>query len=200
MADKQRFVRAAALCGLVGGILQAIGGIVLGFVRQSQSNIDTFALGPELLFTLLQALLLVGLLGLWRSGAVTESGRASTLGRIALGAALLGRAIFVVAELLEAFDQNLANAVFGAATPLLALGMIGIGIILLMNHRWQGWRPYTALLCGLYPFLVLFPAFALSGGPNFMAIGAWSICFMLFSLAFYQETGQLRLSGTVAAH
>ena len=72
--------------------------IILGFVRQSQSNIDTFALGPELVFTLLQALLLVGLIGLWRSGDVTEGSRARTLGRIALGAALLTRAIFVVAE------------------------------------------------------------------------------------------------------
>jgi hypothetical protein len=188
MADYQGFVRTAALCGLVGGTLQAIGGIVLGVMRQSPSNIDTFALGPELVFTLLQALLLVGMIGLWRSGDVTQGSRARTLGRIALGAALLSRAIFVGAELLEAFERNLANAVFGAATPLLALGMIGIGVTLLMNRRWQAWRPYTALLCGLYPFVVLFPALALSGGAAFMAIGAWSICFLLFSLAFYVET------------
>ena len=93
MADKQRFIRIAALCGLVGGTLQAIGGIVLGFMRQSTSNIDTFALGPELVFTLLQAMLLVGLFGLWSSGDVTEGSKARTLGRIALGAALLARVL-----------------------------------------------------------------------------------------------------------
>ena len=200
MADKQRFIRIAALCGLVGGTLQAIGGIVLGFMRQSTSNIDTFALGPELVFTLLQAMLLVGLFGLWSSGDVTEGSKARTLGRIALGAALLARAIFVVAELLEAFDKNIANATFGAATPLLALGMIGIGVTLLMNRNWQGWHPYTALLCGLYPFVVLFPALAISGGANFMAIGAWSIFFLLFSFAFYLEAGQPQPREVVVAH
>ena len=77
--------------------------------------------------------------------------------------------------------------------------MIGICVTLLMNRRWQGWRPYTALLCGLYPFVVLFPALALSGGANFLAIGAWSICFLLFSLAFYWETGAPRLGNVAAA-
>jgi hypothetical protein len=161
-------------------------GIMAGFVPLINENTPAITITREVVLAALHVMLLIGLLGLWRSGAAGNS----TLAKIAFGVAALSRAIFAVAELTVIFDLNTANIIFGIVTPLQGLGMIGLGIAVLTTKRWQGWHSFTPLLCGVYPFLVLLPAFALSGGINYYAIAGFSVCFLLLSVALWQEAGE----------
>jgi hypothetical protein len=170
----------------VGSVLGAAIGIMAGFVPLINENTPAITITREVVLAALHVMLLIGLLGLWRSGAAGNS----TLAKIAFGVAALSRAIFAVAELTVIFDLNTANIIFGIVTPLQGLGMIGLGIAVLTTKRWQGWHSFTPLLCGVYPFLVLLPAFALSGGINYYAIAGFSVCFLLLSVALWQEAGE----------
>ena len=71
----------------------------------------------------------------------------------------------------------------GICAPLQGLGLALMGIGVLRTGQWQGWYRFTPLLCGLYPFLVLIPAFAITGGPNFWAIAGAQMPFVLLGLA-----------------
>jgi hypothetical protein len=200
MVRDRSFVRTAALWSAAGALLQIVIGILSGFVPLLQEDTPAVTIPRELLLAALHALLLVGLLGLWRSGAVSGGRPADRLGRIGYILAVFSRAMFVFAELTVIFDLATANVIFSVATPLQGLGMLGIGLALLPGGSWRGWHSWTPLLCGLYTFLVLLPAFVLSGGPNYPAIGGWSIMFLLFSLALYREARQARQTQLAAAH
>ncbi len=44
---------------------------------------------------------------------------------------------------------------------------------------WLGWRRFTALVCGLYPLVVMTPVFVLVGHDlpaSFVAIAGWGLC------------------------
>jgi hypothetical protein len=182
----QGFIRTAALWSAAGSALGAAIGIMAGLVPLIHEDTPAVTIPRELVLASFHVMLLFGLLALWRSGAVGNSAPA----KIGFGLAVVSRAIFAVAELIVIFDSNMANMIFGIATPLQGLGMIGIGVAVLRTMRWKGWHTLVPLLCGLYTFVVLLPAFILSGGPNYYVIGGWSICFLLLSVALYQEADQ----------
>jgi hypothetical protein len=101
------------------------------------------------------------------------------------------RGVFALAELVLIFDFATARTLFGIATPLHGVGMIGIGIAVLMSKRWQSRHSSMPLLCGLYPFAILLPAFVLSGGMNFYALAGWSLLFLLLGVALWQEADKV---------
>lgn len=186
MTDNYRFIRTAALWSAIGSVLGAGIAIMAAFVPLISENTPAVTITREVVLAALHVMLLIGLLGLWRSGAAGSS----LLAKTAFGVAVVSRVIFVVAELTVILDSNTANMIFGIATPLQGLGMIGLGIVVLTTKRWQGWHSFTPLLCGIYPFLIMLPAFALSGGINYYAIAGFSVCFLLLSVALRQEAGE----------
>jgi hypothetical protein len=178
-----QFVRTAAVWSGIGSALGAAIGIAAGFVSLLHENTPAVTVTRELVLASLHVMLLIGLFGLWRSGAAGNS----TPAKLAFWLAVVSRAIFVVAELTAIFDLNTANVIFGIATPLQGLGMLGLGVAVLTTGLWNGWHSFTPLICGIYPFLILLPAFALSGGPNYYAIGGLSLAYLLLSIAMWQE-------------
>src|SRR6478672_8475182 len=186
MTDNYRFIRTAALWSAIGAVLGAAIAVMASFIPLINEITPAVTITREVTLAALHVMLLFGLLGFWRSGAAGSSLPA----KIAFGVAVVSRAIFVVAELTVIFDTNTANMIFGSATPLQGLGMIGLGIAVLTTKRWQGWHSFTPLLCGIYPFLIMLPAFALSGGVNFYAIAGFSLCFLVLSVALWQEAGE----------
>jgi hypothetical protein len=39
------------------------------------------------------------------------------------------------------------------------------------------------LLCGVYPFAVVFPVFAAVGEPSFLVLSGWGVCWLGLALA-----------------
>lgn len=76
----------------------------------------------------------------------------------------------------------------GLSALVQGLGLLLAGIAVLRAGSWRGWQRFTPLLCGLYTFLVLIPALALSPeGYNAWALAGWQIPFALLGVALYQQ-------------
>lgn len=177
--ETMRTARLAASALIAGaivqggcGIAQLSGPLVAGQVGFGLRNT---------LVAIAQLLILTGLIGLWREGATGGS----RLGRIGLAAAIGASGLLVVAELVEPFTQAAAEPIYGVASPLLGVGMVLVGVAVLRARRWTNWRRFAPLVCGLYVLVVLLPAFAISGGPNFLALTALNICWLAVGVALW---------------
>lgn len=129
------------------------------------------------------ALTLVGVFGLARSGAVGEG----WLARVGLVIAIIASALFLPFEVLVAVNLELGGAMLGLSALAQGLGLLLAGIAMLRAGYWGGWHRFTPLLCGLYTFLVLIPALGLSDGYNAWALAGWQIPFALLGVALYRE-------------
>jgi hypothetical protein len=183
MRDINRLVRGASVAGFVGAVLQIAGGVV-ETVDRVQPGEPGFAFRTSVI-AVAYLTLVVGLIGLARSGA-TGPGLPA---RIGLGAVGAGWAVSAVAQVVLRVDLDLAEQVmFPAATVLVGIGMVLAGVGVLRARRWRGLRGVVPLVCGLYPFVVLFPVFAASGGPNFLVLSGWGVCWALLSIALWVPT------------
>lgn len=178
------FLRSAGLLCVIGGLLQLVLGAVESFFPVQASS-------PEFVFR--QVLveisyvpMFIGVIGLALSGVAGNG----WLAKIGLGSALLGSFLFVLAGMIMLLVQlALGEALYGIGTLLTGSGMLLAGIAVLRTRRWSEWRRYTPLICGLYVFLVLFPAAAIVQGPSFLALGGWGVCWLLFGAALRAEAG-----------
>lgn len=123
-------------------------------------------------------LVLIGVFGFARSGVADNS----WLAKSGLGLALLASLVFIPAEITIQIRYALGEMLLGICAPLQGLGMVLAGIAVLGAGYWPGWTRFIPLLCGLYPFLVLIPVFAATGGPNFRAIAGLQVPYLLFGL------------------
>lgn len=180
--DTTRSIRMAAMALVIGAIVQAGCGIA--------QIIDPLAAGQpgfglrNTVVAIAQLLLLAGLIGLARTGAAG----ATRLGRVGLAAAIGASGLLVIAELVEPFAETTAVPIYGVASPLLGVGMVFIGIAILRTGHWTGWRRFAPLACGIYVLGVLLPAFAISGGPNFVALTALNLCWLAVGVALWAST------------
>lgn len=174
-----RFVRWAALCLILGALIGLGSGILQGLAPAAPSS-------PAFIFrnnivNLSHLLVLIGVLGFARSGAAGNG----WLAQVGLGLALLASLAFIPAEFIIQSHYELGEMLLGFCAPLQGLGMLLAGIAVLRAGIWPGWPRFTPLLCGLYPFLVLIPVFAATGGPNFWAIAGVQVPYLLLGLVLY---------------
>lgn len=190
MSDERKFIRITALWLAAGSVAGAIIAIMSDFVPWLSENTPAVAITRELILAALHLMVLAGLFGLWLS----EAAGGSTWAKIAFGLAAVTRGVFAIAEIIVIVSLDASNTLFSIATPLHGVGMIGVGTSVLISKRWQSWHAFMPLLCGLYPFAVMLPAFALSGGISYSAIGGWSILFLLLSVALWQEADEAHIA------
>ena len=171
----ESMITVAAWSAIAGALLQIVLGIPLAHL-QAQLPVPTTILGLNAISHLL---LLVGIVGLARSGA---AGR----GRIAgagIALTLLGLVVLTLAEFTAMVNMDIAVLFYGSATLAMALGLILTGVAVLRAGRWTGWQRFTPLVCGLFIPLVVIPAFALPGYASHYAIGIWGVCWLLLGLS-----------------
>ena len=133
----------------------------------------------EVLWIIIQVLLLIGVIGLALSGAVS-----GWFGGISLGITLVGRLDFVIAEihsLIIGDDSDLLP--LGAL--ITAAGMTLVGIAVLRAKRWGSWQRLAPLLAGVYPFLVMFPLILIMDEPSQLAIAGWGLPWLLLGYAVW---------------
>ena len=132
---------------------------------------------------LMQLLLFAGLLGFARSGAVG----AGWLGRFGLGLALLGRALFVLAEVQVFIEVEDYTPLLTLGAMVTAIGMLIAGVAVLRAGCWASWRRFTPLVAGLYPFLTMFPLFAATGERPTVMVALWGVPWLLVGIAIHAE-------------
>ncbi|MGH3087382.1 MAG: hypothetical protein ACRDSJ_08700 [Rubrobacteraceae bacterium] len=184
MENAQSVERVPALGGVrTAGLLCTVGGagwVAIGVVSAFVGRIDGAAfVVSELSWLVVQSLLLVGVVGLALSGAAP-----GWFGGIALGIALLGRVDFVVAEIHSlAIGEDSILLPLGAM--ITAVGMTLVGVAVLRARRWEGWRKFTPLVAGVYPFVGMFPFIFIANEPNILAIAVWGLAWLALGYALY---------------
>jgi hypothetical protein len=156
-----RFVRLAGLCLIIGALI-GLGSGILQALSPAAPSSSVFTMRNNIVI-LSHLLVLIGVFGFARSGAAGHR----WLSKISLGIALFASITFIPAEIAIQIRYALGEMLLGICAPLQGLGMTLAGIAVLRTGYWQGWQRFTPLICGVYPFFVLMPVFAITGGPNF---------------------------------
>ncbi len=169
----------------IAGTLCAVGGagwLVTGLLSSAISRPHTVAYAlMQVPWLIVQVLLLVGVVGLAFWGVTS-----GWLGTIALGIALLGRVVFVLAEIHASIlvDDSILQPLGAVIT---AVGMTLVGIAVLRRRRCGGWQRFTPLVVGVYPFLVMFPFVIVTDEPNILAISGWGLAWFLLGYAMWSS-------------
>ncbi|MCC6629998.1 MAG: hypothetical protein IT340_21685 [Chloroflexi bacterium] len=172
-------VAAAAWATIAGALLQiALGSLLAG---QQDAAAPLFGLVAAL-NAISHLLVLAGVIGLARAGVAGRGALAVT----GLGVTMLGWAVLVLAEVVWLSGAP-PDALYGLATLALGLGPILAGVAVMRAGRWDNWRRFTLLACGLYVPLALLPSMALPGLAMNYAIGLWGVCWLLLGLALRAE-------------
>jgi hypothetical protein len=174
------FVHAAGMLCLVGGAGWLANGLWAAGMGAPEGGAFVVA---EVVWVAIQVLLLVGVIGLALSGAVS-----GLFGLIALGVALLGRVDFVVAEM-HSLAIGEESFLLPVGAFITAVGMTLVGIAVIRARRWSGWRRFMPLLVGLYPFVAMFPLIAVMSEPSFLSIALWGVPWTLLGLAMWSSRG-----------
>jgi hypothetical protein len=170
----------------IAGVLCTLGGVgwvanaLLTFVISPPNNSGAFVI-TEVLWMIIQLVLLVGVVGLALSGVVS-----GWFGGIALGIALLGRVDFVLAEI-HSLILGEESVLLPLGALITAVGMTLVGIAVLRARRWGGWQGFTPLIVGLYPFVVMFPFIFITDEPNVLAIAGWGLMWCLLGYAMWSS-------------
>lgn len=189
------FVRAAGLLCLLGGVIGVASALVTGFIpaavapgRYSYPYTPTGFLAAQLVFILNHLLLLVGLLGLWRSDA-TGSHR---FGRGGLWVSLAGMGLLTLCEVAAmtmadaAYPSPPTDALgtwFGMASILIGAGLVTAGIAVVRARVWTGWRRFLPLACGVAVFAIVIPGVFGPFLAGRLALAIWMLMFTALGAA-----------------
>jgi hypothetical protein len=174
------FVRAAGVSTIAGGILQLVLGTFQWLHPVWPPSVE-FSIRNDAI-VLSHALVLVGIIGLAASGAAG----AGWLARIGLAVAIGGGTLFMPSEYLIQSNVELGSNLDGMCASLIGLGLLA-GIAVLREQRWRSWHRLMPLATGLYVFAVIFPVFAITHGPNFLALGGWGSPVLLMGVSLLAE-------------
>lgn len=190
-------IRRFAAVGIAGAGLSAISGaVVQGAVQPSTSVPDTMWRYPwssrafvlvSVVYALLHVLVIVGLIGLRRSGMAGPT-RAAAAGLLV---AITGTALLFVGELAsipirhdrtDATAASVVGAVFGIAVVLSAVGFLIAGRETMRAGLWNDWRRFTPLVTGLWTTVLVGISFtkALPTG-----VGIYGLCLFTLFVALY---------------
>lgn len=192
--DRSFVVRAGWLC-LWSGVLGAVSGLYLAVVdpavptdRWSYPQSTGEFTATQIWFAVQHLGLLAGLIGLGRSGALGDSRWA----RRANTTAVAGMAALAVVELVaiwpaeQATDATLPmllGGVYGLLSTVLGVALTVTGIAVLRAGVWTGWIRWVPLSLGVWVFVPMFPAMALSFLGARLSISGWMLLFALLGWA-----------------
>jgi hypothetical protein len=171
-------VRAAGTSFVAGGAGWVL---FLGFFAAFEATVSAdrgVFTGFELGFVAVHLLLFVRLIRLWRSGEA-----AGGLGTTGLGLAILGRIVFLAAEIQAIAMGHDETLLLPAAAMLTAVGMVLAGVAVTRGRRWTGWKGLTPLIVGLYPFVFMFPLVIVTTEPNYFSVAGWGLPWIALGVA-----------------
>jgi hypothetical protein len=209
VASTARVVHTAGAACLVAGVSGA--GATLYLATASPVGAESFmyphgdpeATGLQMVIALLRVGLLLGLLGLWWSGAVPETrparyGRYLTLVMMAVLTVVEGLAVTVQRSPLDGTPPAL-GVVYAASTGLLGVGLLAQGLGVARAGARQGWTRWLLPVLGVWLLLVVLPALATGFDAARWATAAWLALFALLGWALTRQDGAARRDPTLEA-
>jgi hypothetical protein len=192
-------VRTAGWLCLAGAIIGVIGGLVTAFAspavstdRYSYPYTPTGYVLAELTFIANHLLLLIGVLGIARSGAA-GTGR---LARTGLWTTAIGLVALTLCEVASTALADSAyptprtdtlGAGYGTATILIGAGLLLAGAAVIKTRRWTGWSRYVVLACGIAVFILVIPGVFSTFLAGRLVLVAWMVMFAALGLALVRS-------------
>ncbi|WP_426225164.1 hypothetical protein [Pseudarthrobacter sp. DSP2-3-2b1] len=193
-------IRTAGLLCFWTAVLGAASGVFLAFIEpvvpESQWSypLDVGAFTVIQVWFAVQHLgLLLGLMALRWTGALGLG----TPGRIAQIVAVACMAAFAAAELAaiaaaadsqESALAGLLGVAYGIISVVLGAALIVAGMAVLRARVWKGWRRLIPLALGLWVFVPMLPALALSFTGARFAIAGWMLLFAALGWALVRPS------------
>lgn len=209
------FVKTAGLLCLVGAVIGVISALVTAFIppatsfdRYSYPYTPTGHLLAQLVFMSNHVLLLVGILGLARSGAAGTG----LLGRVGLWVSLVGMAALTLCEVgamtfatspYPGPGTGFMDTSFGVASILIGVGLVLAGVAVAREGEWSSWHRFVPLICGVAVFVIVIPGVFGPFLAGRLVLAVWMLMFAALGWALYtrarmSEIG--RAPATIAAH
>ena len=193
------FVKTAGLLCLVGALIGVIGALVTAFIPPAVSfDRYSYPYTPagfrlaQLVFMLNHVLLLIGILGLARSGAAGSG----LLGRIGLWISAIGMATLTLCEVgamtlatspYPSPRTDFMDMAFGVASILIGVGLILAGVAVARARKWGGWQRFVTLICGTAVFVIVIPGVFGSFMAGRLALVVWMLIFAALGWALYTQ-------------
>ena len=198
-APTEERVRTGGWVLLAAGLLGVASGLYLAGVDPVVSD-DRFSYPLaasgftwiQIWFVVQHVALVVGLLALWRSGAVGPS-RAGRIGHLLAVAGMLGLAAteaLAIGARHDSVDSALVgvlNGLYGLTSIAIGVGLVMEGLAIRKHGAWTGWPAWIVLALGVWVFVPMTPAIALSFLGARLAISGWMLLFAVLGLALVAE-------------
>lgn len=205
-----KLAQTAGSACVAGALILAAGGVATQIVQASTTVSDQVWRYPwssatsipiTLLWAFGQALLVVGVLGLRRTG-VAGPGRTA---RVGLAMALVGTSLVIVGHLasipvrndsIHATGPEVAGGIYGLATVVSAVGFLLAGRATITAGVWCDWRRFTPLGTGLACLALLGLQFT-KALPT--AVTIYALCFLAMGLALRASSTDVRILSATPA-
>lgn len=197
-------MRAGAVC-LITALLCAAGNTYLALVSPVATGGFTFPHGaPELIgvqmaVALFRAGFILGVLGLWWSGALPSTGiarfgRLLALVMLAVLAATEGLIVSVPSSPLDD-TPPVFGVIYALYTFVLGVALLAVGVGVARGGEWRGWKRWLPLGLGVWLLVVVLPALALSFDAARWALSAWLLLFAVLGYVLMREKSAVPISG-----
>ena len=184
---------AAGLLGAVSGIYLAAVSPVVGDDQWSYPLSPTGFTWIQIWFVIQHVGLILGLLAVWSAGVVGRSGLARSGHVLAVGGMVgltLTEAVAIAARH-DDMDTTLVavlGAVYGVVSVASGIGLVLEGVAARREGVWDGWRGWLLLALGVWVFVPMIPALALSFLGARLAITGWMLLFAALGWALIRPS------------
>lgn len=189
------FVNTAGLLCLVG----VISALVTAFIPPAvSSEWYSYPYTPrgfllaQIVFMSNHVLLLVGILGLARSGVAGIE----LLGRVGLWISVVGMAALTLCEVgamtlatssYPSPGTDFMDMAYGVASILIGVGLTLAGLAVVRAGEWTGWRRFVPLICGVAVFIIVIPGVFGPFLAGRLVLAVWMLMFAALGWALYTQ-------------
>ena len=192
-----KYLQTAGICYLIVGAGFLCFGFPFWFLHTVDENAKGHLIAPSIFllnvgFTLIlkslnlliaSIALFVGAYSLYKAGEPTGTGSNRN---------------FIFVSFAGAVCYFLSNWLILPFAPLgaflNALGMILISFAGFKTKIWLGWKRYTPLLAGIFPFIFMFPLVIITKNRPAFIIGFWGIPWILLGISALQRSKEISMS------
>ena len=192
-----KHLQTAGICYLIVGAGFLYFGFPFWFLHAADENVEGHLVAPSIFlvdvgFTLIlkslnilitSIALFVGAYSLYKAGEPTGTGTKRN---------------FIFVSFAGAVCYFLSNWLILPFAPLgallNALGMLLISFAGFKTKVWSGWKRYTPLITGIFPFVFMFPLVIITKNRPAFMIGFWGIPWILLGIAAWQRSKEISTS------
>lgn len=200
LAPNTRAVSTSGWLCLIAGLLGAASGIFLLAVSPAVGDDQwSYPLTPtgftwiQVWFAVQHVGLVLGLLAVWSSGVVGRSGLGRTGHVLAVGG-MVGLTLTELVAIAARHDDMettrvaVLGTVYGVVSVASGIGLVLEGLAARREGVWDGWQRWLLLAAGVWVFVPMMPALALSFVGARLAIAGWMLLFAALGWALVQSS------------